>query len=119
MDIKAGGSRYRGAAGRYTYVTQRIHSQERKGHGESQFLPPVGPRDRDDYVFRIHDGGWASVTVEISGDGVDRLAVEAWITGYEAPARQTIVRSDPPAPGPLLPAHPYGFSTCLKLIADR
>ena len=115
IHIKAGGCRYRGVAARYTYASLQIHGQERTGHGESRFLPPVGPRKRDDYVFRIHDGGWASVTADITGDGADELDVSAWITGYEAPARQTMVLRHPPAPGPLLPRHPFGFSTCLKL----
>ena len=116
VNLRAGGSRHRGGGIRYTYTTQQIHGQERQGHGEMRFLPPVGTRDRADYAFRIHDGGWASVTVDITGEEVDSLVVSAWITGFEAPARQTIVRPDPPAAGPLLPGHPLGFSTCIRLM---
>ena len=115
VDVCAGGRRYRGVAPSHLFVTQRILRQGRSPHGTSSFLPPLGPRERDDYVFSIHDGGWASLTLDITGEGADRLAVEAWLTGYEAPARQTLTRPDPPTPGPLLPPHPYGFASCLRL----
>ena len=115
VDVRAGGSRYRGVPGRYSYVTQRIHRQARSDHGTSRFLPPVGPRERDDYLFSIHDSGWSSVTVDITGDDLEELTVKAWITGYEAPARQSIVQDRPPMSGTLLPMHPYGFSRCLEI----
>ena len=113
--VRAGGRRYKGVAPSHYFVTQRILSQDRSPHGTSSFLPPLGPRDRDDYVFSVHDGGWASLTVDIIGEGADRLAVEAWLTGYVAPARRTLTRSDSPTSGPLLPVHPYGFASCLRL----
>ena len=115
VHVQAGGSRYKGVPARYAYETRRIHRQGRSSHGSARFLPPVGPRERDDYLFTIHDSGWASVTLDITGDDLDELTVEAWVTGYEAPARQTIVRDTPPMAGALLPAHPYGFSRCLRI----
>lgn len=115
VHVQAGGSRYKGVPARYAYVTQRIHRQGRSSHGSARFLPPVGPRERDDYLFTIHESGWASVTLDITGDDLDELTVEAWVTGYEAPARQAIVRETPPMPGALLPAHPCGFSRCLRI----
>lgn len=115
VGVRAGGSRCKGVPSRYSYVTQRIHRQSRSSHGSARFLPPVGPRERDDYLFNIHDSGWASVTVDLAGDDLDALTVRAWIAGYEASARQTIVRDAPPMPGPLLPVHPYGFSRCIEI----
>ena len=42
VDVRAGGSRYKGVPARYAYVTQRIHRQGRSSHGSSRFLPPRG-----------------------------------------------------------------------------
>ena len=113
--VRAGGCRYRGGAARYAFATERICRKEERGYGTSRVLPPLGPRDRDDYVFRMPDSGWVSLTVDMLGAGAADLEADAWITGYESPARQTLKRPEPPAPGPLLPPHPYGFAQCLSL----
>jgi hypothetical protein len=107
--------RYRGSAGGHAIAAERIFRQEQRGYGTSRWLPPLGPRDRDDYVLKLPDGGYAGLTVDITGDGAAAVKVDAWITGWEATARQTIKREAPPMPGPLLPPHPYGFARWLKL----
>ncbi|OGV74909.1 MAG: hypothetical protein A3K19_09170 [Lentisphaerae bacterium RIFOXYB12_FULL_65_16] len=112
--LRAGTSRYRGDEIRdFTPVT-RIFRGER-GYGTQRVLPPLGPRERDDYVFAVPDGGYSGVTVEILGANAASVQVQAWLTGYEAPARQTLVRQDAPAAGPLLPGHPYGFPRFVAL----
>ncbi|MGC9316799.1 MAG: hypothetical protein ACP5KN_02040 [Armatimonadota bacterium] len=78
-------------------------------------MPPIGPRERDDYAFAIPDDGYCSLTLDMLGDGAGRLSAEVWITGWEGPARQTITRADPPSDGPLHPPHPYRFSRCIRL----
>lgn len=113
--IRAGGARYRGVDARYAFPGERIHRKEGRGHGTSRVLPPVGPRDRDDYVFKIPDSGWTSLTVDLLGDAAARAGTDAWITGYESPARQTVKNQTPPADGSLLPPHPYGFATSLPI----
>jgi hypothetical protein len=113
LKVRAGGSRYRGVGIRYSYVTQHPERQERSR--TSLFLPPPGPRDRDYYVFRTHESGWASITLEIEGEDAESAEVEAWLTGYESEARQTIKQTTGPVEASLLPVHPYGFSRCLKL----
>jgi hypothetical protein len=69
----------------------------------------------DDYVFPVPDGGYSSVTVDVLGPDTDHLSVEAWLQGYEAPARQTLVSDLAPCQGPLLPMHPYGFARWKRL----
>ena len=73
------------------------------------------PRDRDDYVFPVPDGGYSSVTVDAPGPDTEHRSVEAWLQGYEAPARQTLVNDLAPCQGPLLPMHPYGFARWKRL----
>ena len=113
LRIRAGGSRYRGTGIRYAYVTQHPERQQRSR--TRFFLPPPGPRDRDYYLFRTHESGWASITLEMEGDGAESVSVEAWLTGYESPARQKIHQETAPMGGPLLPIHPCGFPRCLRL----
>ncbi|MBU0611407.1 MAG: hypothetical protein KKI08_26240, partial [Armatimonadetes bacterium] len=85
-----------------------------RGHGGQRVLPPLGPRDRDDYVMAVPDGGYTGLTVEITGPKADAVTVEAWLTGYEALDRQgTRIEGDP---GPLLPMHPYGFPRSRRLL---
>ncbi len=115
LTVRAGSSRYRGVPMRHVIPALRIFRKEERGHGTRYFMPPVGPRERDDYVFAIPDGGWYSLTLELLGESANRVGVYAWITGWESPARQTIVQAQPPADGPLLPPHPYGFSRCMRL----
>jgi len=115
IQVRAGGSRYRSVDARYTFSTERIYRKEARGHGTSRVLPPLGPGDRDDHVFRIPDSGWTSLTVGLLGNGAAALKADAWITGYESPARQTVECQAPPTDGPLLPPHPYGFATSLPL----
>jgi len=113
--VRAGSSRYRGVPMRHAIPAERIFRNEQRGYGTKFFLPPVGPRERDDYAFAIPDGGYCTLTLELLGDGAGRVRFDAWITGWEGAARQTIVRPEPPADGPLLPPHPYGFSRCVRL----
>ncbi len=115
LTVRAGNCRYRGVDMRHFAAVTRIFRKETRGYGTQRFLPPVGPRERDDYVFAVPDGGWSSLTVDILGDGANELQFEAWLIGYEAPARQTITTEKAPAGGPLLPSHPYGFSRCARL----
>jgi len=115
VQVRAGSSRYRGVGARHVFATERIHRNETRGRGTSLFMPPLGPRERDDYVFRVPDSGWVSLTLDILGEGSESLKVDAWLTGYEAFARRTVKSHTPPADGPLLPVHPYGFSRCLRL----
>ena len=113
--VRAGCCRYRGGDARHVFAAERILRKETRGHGTSRVLPPVGPRERDDYVFTIPDSGWISLTVDLLGPDAADLKADAWITGYEAPARQTILMDRPPADGPLLPVHPHGFARSLRL----
>lgn len=115
LTVRCGSSRYRGVDARHTIPAQRIFRNERRGRTTNAVMPPLGPRDRDDYAFAIPDGGYSSITLDLVGDGAGQVSAEAWITGWEAPARQTITQADPPADGPLLPPHPYGFSRCTRL----
>ena len=115
VTVRAGCCRYRGAGGRHIIAAERIFRREERGHGTTRVLPPLGPRERDDYGFRVPDGGWVSLTVDIAGTEAGRLGREAWLTGYQGAARQTLCAQRPPMPGALLPLHPYGFSTCLRL----
>ena len=114
-DIQVRLDRYRTGDRGHTIAAQRIFRNEGRGHGTSKWLPPVGPRDRDDYAFGLHDGGYASITADITGDACEELQIDAWITGWEAPARRTIQGEAGPADGPLLPVHPYGFPRCVRL----
>ena len=114
LQLRAGTSRYRGDAIRDFSPVTRIFRGTR-GHGGVRVLPPLGPRERDDYVIAVPDGGYTGLTVEITGPQAETVAVEAWLTGYEALARQGEPVSEAPAPGPLLPMHPYGFPRFLKL----
>ena len=115
LQVRAGGARYRGVDSKCVFAAERIQRKETRGYGTSRVLPALGPRDRDDYVFRIPDSGWASLTVDIMGETAAEVEVDAWITGYESPARQTITTRAPPADGPLLPPHPHGFARCVCL----
>ena len=115
LTLKGGICRYKGVDARHLAPVERIFRKETRGYGTVKTLPPVGPRERDDYIFRVPDGGYSSATVDIFGEGADQLTFEAWLQGYEAPARQTIATDTPPAEGALLPCHPYGFSRSLKL----
>lgn len=115
LELRAGTSRYRGDVIRdFTPVTRIFRGA--RGHGGQRVLPPLGPRDRDDYVLAVPDGGYSGVTVEITG--MDRgpsspLEVKAWLTGYEGLSREGEVVGG--LDEPLLPAHPYGFPRFLKL----
>jgi len=115
VTVRAGSSRYRGGEARHILAAERIFRKETRGYGTARFLPPVGPRERDDYVFKVPDGGWSSLTVDLLGEGAASVRTEAWITGYEARARRAITRDEPPADGPLLPPHPYGFARCMRI----
>ncbi|HCA45781.1 MAG TPA: hypothetical protein DEP45_00085 [Armatimonadetes bacterium] len=108
-------SRYRTGGKAHRIAAERIFRNEQRGYGTSFFLPPLGARERDDYAFSIPDGGWCSLMLSILGEGAARVRCEPWITGWEGPARRTIVRAEAPMDGPLPPIHPYGFSRCLKL----
>jgi len=114
LQLRAGTSRYRGDAIRDFSPVTRIFRGTR-GHGGQRVLPPLGPRERDDYVIAVPDGGYTGLTVEITGPQAEIVTVEAWLTGYEALARQGEPVSETPAVGPLLPMHPYGFPRFLKL----
>jgi len=115
LTVKGGNCRHKGVDARHFAPVERIFRKEIRGYGTVRTLPPLGPRDRDDYVFQVPDGGYSSVTVDVLGDGAGDVSFEAWLIGYEAPARQVIVSDKAPADGPLLPPHPYGFSRCLRL----
>ena len=99
----------------HTIPAERVFRNENRARMLAKFMPPLGPRDRDDYVFALPDGGYSSVTLDLLGEGAERVRLEVWITGFESPARQSIVREDAPTAGPLLPPHPYGFARCLRL----
>jgi len=114
VQVRAGCSRYRGVEARHVFSAERIHRCEARGHGTSRVLPPLGPRDRDDYVFGIPDSGWISLTVDVTGAGARSLQTDAWLTGYEASARKTVSSEKAPAEGPLLPVHPYGFARAVR-----
>lgn len=116
LSISCSTSRYQGGSGEHFIPAERIHRKLTHGYGTRRFMPPVGERTRDDYVFRLPSGGRVSVTAEISGEGVEQLVREAWLSGWEAPARQTIERPEPPVPGPQLPPHPYGFPRSVRLL---
>lgn len=114
LQFRAGTSRYRGDVIRdFSPVTRIFRGTH--GYGGQRVLPPLGPRDRDDFVIPVPDGGYTGLTVEITGAGADPVQVQAWLTGCEAPARQTISRFEGPCSGPMLPMNPYGFSRFLKL----
>ncbi len=115
VTVRAGSSRYRGVEARHIAAVERVFRKETRGYGTARFLPPVGPRERDDYIFKVPDGGWSSLTVDILGEAAAAVKAEAWITGYEAKARQTIVSDQAPTAGPLLPPHPYGFSSFIAI----
>ena len=115
LTFKGGICRYKGVDSRHLASVERIFRKETRGYGTVKTLPPVGPRERDDYVFKVPDGGYSSATVDIFVEGAEQLTFEVWLQGYEAPARRTILTAASPADGPLLPPHPYGFSRCLKL----
>jgi hypothetical protein len=53
--------------------------------------------------------------VELVGEGAAEVEMEAWLTGYEPRTLQAAASATQPAPGPLLPPHPYGFSRALRL----
>jgi hypothetical protein len=114
LQLRAGTSRYRGDAIRDFSPVTRIFRGTR-GHGGQRVLPPLGPRDRDDYVIAVPDGGYTGLTVEVTGPQADAVTVEAWLTGHEARARQGEPVSEALEAGPLLPMHPYGFPRFLKL----
>jgi len=116
LTVKGGNCRHKGVDARHFAAVERIFRKETRGYGTVRTLPPVGPRERDDYVFRVPDGGYSSVTVDVLGDGAGDVSFEAWLIGYEPPARQVILSDKAPVDGPLLPPHPYGFSRCLRLI---
>lgn len=115
LTVRGGSSRYRNVPARDQAPVLRIFRNEQRGYGTKYFLPPIGPRERDDYALAIPDGGWCSLTLDILGAGAEQVSVRAWITGWEGPARQTIVRPDAPMAGPLLPPHPYGFARCVEI----
>ena len=115
LTVRCGTSRYRGSPMAHTIPAERVFRNENRARMLAHFMPPLGPRDRDDYVFALPDGGYSSVTLDLLGEGAERVRLEVWVTGWEAPARQSIVRGDAPADGPLLPPHPYGFPRCLRI----
>lgn len=108
-------SRYRTGGKEHRIAAERVFRNEKRGYGTAFFLPPLGPRERDDYAFAIPGGGWCRLSLSLLGESADRVRAEAWITGWEAPARQTIVSADAPMAGALPPMHPLGFSRCAKL----
>ena len=108
-------SRYRTGGKGHRIAAERIFRNEERGYGTSFFLPPLDPRERDDYAFSIPDGGWCALMLSVLGEGAERVRCEPWITGWEAPARQTIVRPDAPMEGALPPIHPHGFGRFVKL----
>lgn len=113
--VRASTARFRAGAERNVMPVTRIYRKEQRGHGTSRILPPLGPRDRDYYVFTLPDGGYTSATIDFHSDRADELILDAWVTGYDAPARQAARIAQPPMDGPLLPSHPYGFSRWMKI----
>jgi hypothetical protein len=114
LDVRAGTSRYRADAIRdYSPVTRIFRGT--RGHGGVRVLPPLGPRERDDYVISVPDGGYTGLTVEVTGPRASEVQVEAWLLGCEARDRNGACIEDEIVPGPLLPEHPYGFPRFLKL----
>ncbi|MEN6403822.1 MAG: hypothetical protein ABFD94_17905, partial [Armatimonadia bacterium] len=116
LNLTCSTSRYQGGSGEHVIPTQRLHPKSTHGYGTRRFLKPVGERTRDDYIFSLPSGGRVSLTAQLSGEGVEQLQWEAWLSGWEAAARQVIELDEPPIPGPQLPPHPNGFSRCLRLL---
>ena len=116
IGVVAGTSRYRGDVMRDHVPLTRIRRGQR-GYGTGRVLPPLGPRERDDYVFAVPDGGYTGVTVELHGAGVEESSIEAWLSGYEAPARWQLAEEEMGrvTAGPVLPGHPYGFGRWVRL----
>lgn len=112
--------RYRGGAGEHLIPSVRFHGKGTHGYGTRRFLPPPGERRRDDYAFALPAGGRFSLTAELlgelSGEHSEEVGWEAWLSGWEGPARQVLTLPEAPAPGPQLPPHPYGFARCLRLL---
>lgn len=108
-------SRYEGGAHEHFLTVQRLGRKRNHGYGTKRYLEPLGERTRDDYLFTLPSGGRVSVCVELTGEGVEALQWEAWLTGFEAPARQIMHLDHSPLPGPGLPPHAHGFSRALRL----
>lgn len=116
VSVDCSGSRYEGGSGEHFFSVERLGRKPNHGYGTRRFLPPAGSRERDDYVFRLPAGGRVSVTVEVRGAGAEELQWQAWLTGWEGPARQVMILDHPPLPGPVLPRHPHGFARSVKLL---
>lgn len=115
ITVRGGTSRYLGDAIRdYAPVTRVFRGI--RGYGTSRVLPALGPRDRDDYVLSLPDGGMCGVGVELVGPRAAEVEVALWVTGYEAPARQTVVGAPGLTGGSLLPGQPYGFPRFVKVL---
>lgn len=114
--IECSTSRYEGGRGEHYLTVKRVGRKPNHGYGTKRFMEPLEDRRRDDYVFSLPAGGRVSLTVQLIGEGVEALQWEAWLTGWEAPARQVMLLDHPPVPGPQLPPHPHGFPRSLKLL---
>jgi hypothetical protein len=115
LQLRAGTSRYRGDVIRDPSAVTRVFRGTR-GYGGERVLPPLGPRDRDDYVMAVPDGGFTGLTVEITGPRPDEVQIGAWLTGFEGLSRRGQAVAGEAVAGPLLPPHPYGFPRLLRLL---
>ncbi len=116
LQLKIFSSRYEQAtySGYAMPLTEMPYSKA--GHGEHK-----NPDGFPEQVMRYFSaaapqGGEAYYRLEIRGGEFDPTALELWAAGYEAPSREAVRLSEPPAgfekglPYP----HPLGFPLCAK-----
>lgn len=91
------------------------------GYGERKNPDSTCASDLACAAVRLPSGGRFSLVLEPGGNGPPPLIEQAWVAGFEAPAREARLRDRGPTRfGRLLPPpHPLGFGAALELDIDE
>ena len=110
-------SRYPLADGSRCMMPMSEHYVNQPGHGERKNPELVADQDQKYYSARLADGGESHYRLEIENVDFDQNDVELWLSGYEAPSRNSIESADAPFGfDKVLPfQHPLGFPRQIKI----
>ncbi len=88
-----------------------------QGYGEQRNSDVEFTDDFQFFSAKVPDGGEFNLCIKIEGGKITPAKISAWITGYEAPGRKSVIRKTPPKgfEEALPPAHPLGFPIYLEL----
>jgi hypothetical protein len=115
--VKAISSRYPLAGGSRCTMPVSEHHVNFPGHGENKNPDLITDADQKYYSARLADGGELHYRLEINNVDFEQNEVELWLSGYEAPSRNSLESAKAPFGfDKVLPfQHPLGFPRQIKI----